>query len=536
MKGKHLLILLLLVAVLGYAGYHVQKGNQSSWSESSGSGSGGKVVDFQLNDVTHIQVKTASAGLNLVKKNEEWTVQERGDYPANFEQVSGLLRKLWDLKTVQEVKAGPSQRPRLELGEPGKGEGSGTLVELKDKEGKNLTALLIGKKHMRNSDAGPMGGMGGFPSGRYVAPFGDNTKISLVSETLEEIEPQPERWLRKDFVKIENPKSISLSGQTEAMRWTVTRESATADWKLADAKPEEELDKSKVSQFATLFSSPTFKDVLAADAKPEETGLDKPTTATIETFDGFTYVVKIGKLTNEAYPVQIAVSANLAKERTPGKDEKPEDKTKLDEEFKTKQKQLEEKLAAEKKFEQRAYLLEKYTVEPLLKDRAALLAEKKPDPATTSTPPAPGSAPTATTPPVSVTTPPVSVTTPPVSATTPPVAVPPPQPPPPAGSPPTAVPTTPPAKPPMEPAPANPPATAPPSATPPAPTQPSKPAPNPPAPAPPASNAPAPSPQPPSSPAPASPPPAPQNPPAQTPPAENPAPAAATTGDEPAKP
>jgi hypothetical protein len=41
----------------------------------------------------------------------------------------------------------------------------------------------------------------------------------------------------------------------------------------------------------------------------------------------------------------------LAKERQPGKDEKPEDKTKLDEEFKTKLKGFEDKLAAEKKLE-----------------------------------------------------------------------------------------------------------------------------------------------------------------------------------------
>ena len=38
-----------------------------------------------------------------------------------------------------------------------------------------------------------------------------------------------------------------------------------------------------------VFPSPSFNDVLAADAKPEDTGLDKPTVATIETFDGFRY-------------------------------------------------------------------------------------------------------------------------------------------------------------------------------------------------------------------------------------------------------
>jgi hypothetical protein len=150
---------------------------------------------------------------------------------------------------------------------------------------------------------------------------------------------------------------------------------------------------------------------------------------TIETFDNFKYVLKIGKLNGENYPVMVSVSADLVKERQPGKDEKPEDKTKLDEEFKTKLKGFEDKLAAEKKFEGRPYLIAKYTIEQLLKDRSGLLAEKKPEtppgatPPTSATPPAPG------TPPATSSTPakpaPVTVTTPPITVTTPPVAAPP---------------------------------------------------------------------------------------------------------------
>jgi hypothetical protein len=247
---------------------------------------------------------------------------------------------------------------------------------------------------------------------------------------MDDVDAKPERWLRKDFIKIENPKSIVMAGATDAMRWTVTRENATAEWKLSDAKPEEKLDQNKVSPAANALASPSFKDVLAADAKAEETGLDKPATVTIETFDDFTYVVKIGKLTNEAYPLQFTVSANLTKERTPAKDEKAEDKTRLDEEFKTKIKRLEEKLASEKKLESRIYLVEKFSVEPLLKDRAALLAEKKPETPPGGVPP-PASGVPPPQPPISVTTPPLSIP----SAASAPVPVPPPATPPPKATP-----------------------------------------------------------------------------------------------------
>ena len=163
MKGKQLLFLLLLVAVLGGIGYSLYRGNEHSWTGTSAGG--GKVLEFPINDVDRITIKEASGELTLLKKDDQWVVQERGQYPASFEQVSSLLRKLWDLKTVQEVKVGASQMARLQLIEPGKGEGAGTTVEFKDKDGKVVGGALLGKPHLRKSEGGPMGSLGGFPSG-----------------------------------------------------------------------------------------------------------------------------------------------------------------------------------------------------------------------------------------------------------------------------------------------------------------------------------------------------------------------------------
>ena len=52
-----------------------------------------------------------------------------------------------------------------------------------------------------------------------------------------------------------------------------------------------------------------FTDVLDPQAKPETTGLDHPSTATIETSDGFTYTLKIGKLKGEGYPMTLSIEA-----------------------------------------------------------------------------------------------------------------------------------------------------------------------------------------------------------------------------------
>ena len=127
---------------------------------------------------------------------------------------------------------------------------------------------------------------------------------------------------------------------------------------------------------AARFSSPSFSDV-AVGVKPEQTGLDKPNMLTVETLEGFTYTLKIGAKTNENYFLTMTVTAAPVKERTPGKDEKPEDKTKLDTEFTVKLKKLEEKLAQEKAFEPWTFLVPGWQVDPVVKERSQLLVEKK---------------------------------------------------------------------------------------------------------------------------------------------------------------
>jgi hypothetical protein len=392
MKGKQLTLVLVLLVVLGGVALFLHYRKSASWSESATT-SNGKVLDFPLNDVTQITIKEADAELNLVKKDDVWKVSERADYPADFEKVSALIRKLWELKPVQDVKVGPSQLARLQLTEPAQGANNGTLLDLKGAGDKRITALLLGKKLLREQDQ-PVAEGGGFAVGRYVMGHDGSNRVYLVSDTFEEIQMKPEQWLRRDFIKIENPKSIAVAGTTPAMNWKLVRGAVTSLWTLPDPKAGEELDNAKAAGAASAFVYGSFADVLAPDAPVTETGLDKPSTVRIETFDNVIYELKIGKLMGENYPVLISVQGEPPKERTPAADEKPEDKARLDQEFQTKRKQLIDKLAAEQKLPARPYLVVKATIDQVLRDRAALMVEKKPSPspaaASSSAGPKPG--------------------------------------------------------------------------------------------------------------------------------------------------
>jgi hypothetical protein len=227
----------------------------------------------------------------------------------------------------------------------------------------------------------PLGDFGdtGFPDGRYVKVGANSTTVAVISDAMANMEPKPEQWLNKDFIKVEKIRGITANFPVATNCWKLTRETETGEWKLADPKPSEQLDASKASSVSNPLSSPSFNDV-DVKSTPEQLGLDKPTVVTLETFDDFTYTLKVGLKTNDNYALALNVTAQLPKERTPGKDEKPEDKTKLDKEFKDKQQKLEEKLNQEKSLEKWVYLVSTWTLDPLLKERSQLLVEKKEEP------------------------------------------------------------------------------------------------------------------------------------------------------------
>jgi hypothetical protein len=410
MNRRQLLVLFILLVVLGTAALLVFKRSNAGWRSGSSGAAGEKVVTFPINEVASLAITQRGSTLHIAQKDGVWVVQERADYPADFDRVSRLIRTIWELKPVQEVKVGPSQLGRLQLTDPKPDAEGGTLLELKDKDGKRLAALLAGKQSMRQTESA-FGG--GFPAGRYVTPAGEGNRVSLVAESLDELDPKPELWLNRDFIKIENPSAIALSGTSPAIHWKIIRANENAPWKLADARPGEELDASKVSGLPGLFASTGFVDVLPPESKPEETGLDKPATAIFETFDGFSYTLKVGKLSGGNYPVLISVTANLPKERVAADGESAEDKAKKDADFQTRQKELSEKLGNEQKFTSRPYLISKYSIDQLLKERTQLLVEKKTEPA--------GSPPPSTAPGAAAST---AGTPPPEPATTPSVSAP----------------------------------------------------------------------------------------------------------------
>ena len=94
MNRKQLSLLIVLGAVLGLFGWLAAKKKAAPYQQST-QASGAKLLEkFPVNDVAQITIKQRQAELNLVKKEDAWVVRERGDYAANFSNISDFLRKL----------------------------------------------------------------------------------------------------------------------------------------------------------------------------------------------------------------------------------------------------------------------------------------------------------------------------------------------------------------------------------------------------------------------------------------------------------
>ena len=367
MNRKQLIFLLAALAVIGGAGLVLLNRNKESWAIPDARMGEKAVPHFPFNEVAAIYLRGGGSAVNLVRKNDVWRVTERGDYPADFHQISDALIKVRDLKVVQSEPVAASQLGKVRLAEPDTA-GGGLLAEFKDAQGKLLESMILGKVHVPEPKKGSP--FVPSPDGRYVLLRNDPQNALLVSDPLSILAPSPKNWLRKDFIKVEHVKSISKTTPDGVTAWKVSRETETSPWKTAGAKPGQNLDDAKMSGLANMMSVSIFMDVVP-NADLAATGLDKPTVATFETFDHFTYGLKLGGKDPEGNRY-IAVTA-MADLPAGGDDKTGETK------------KLQDKLKLEQSFASSVYIVGSWIVESLDRDLSQMMADKT-EAAETTTP------------------------------------------------------------------------------------------------------------------------------------------------------
>jgi len=371
---RQFFIAVAALAVLAVLGAAVVLSDRSAWTAADSRAGQKAIPGLRLSEVAEIAILNPAGELHLARGETGWSVRERAGFAAETDRIAALLVKLAELKIVQSEPLPESQRARLELLEPkDKAAGGGTLIELKDAKGGSLGRLLLGKKIVKSSPVASLSRGETEATGRYLTAGGEAGTMLAVGEPLTEVESKPELWLVKDLLRADGAKSIS-SSKDGRQRWSVTRETESADWKFAGSK--EKPDLQKATDLASSLGWVNLVDVVAEPAKAD-TGLDHAIVIKADTFDGISYTLTVGNKAGDNYYVRVAVAGEPRKTRTPAKGEKAEDTAKNDNEFEERRKKLIENVEREKKLERWTYLVAKNGLEPLLRDRPELMPEKK---------------------------------------------------------------------------------------------------------------------------------------------------------------
>ncbi len=445
--NKRQVIILWVIAIALGAAVATVKLTQKDTTKSATNRAPGQTLfeSFPATDVATVEIQGADASVTLAKKDGGWTVAQRDGYPAKASYVNEFLRTLAELKVTRGMEAGPSFAPRFGMDEAAtKAEDRGLTATFKDSAGKEIAKVSLGKNIESAANESPMGGA--MSVGRYIRNHADASGFYAISEMFPSISTEAPRWLADDFISPEKIKSITLGkkGKDETA-WKLSRDTEDAEFKLEGAAPAEVLDTTATTALKSLFSYARFEDVVPADKAAERADSTGKRSATIETFEGFTYTLSITPAkaaaapqpaadpanptppaTSETYLMTVTVAADLPKERKKEEGEKPEDAKTKDAAFTERLKTLTEKLAKEKALAGRTFEVSKSTVESLLKEREQLISKVTPPAADATTPKAgesvqklPGGfitppppaaeAKTATTPPIEAVTPPISI-------------------------------------------------------------------------------------------------------------------------------
>lgn len=389
MSLKQIFVVLAILA-LCIGGVLLVNSNKSSTVKAPPSALGSEPFKaLPVNDVTKFSITGAGDEVVVEKLEGQWTVTSRGGYAADFSKVSKLILGVVEVKVAEEVPAGASALARLELNDPGVdgvADGAGTVVKLSGEGGKDLAVFTLGKEYEGGMTSGPFGSFAN-STGRFMKK---GESVVIVSGTLPEAKADAADWLNKDFFKVQKVSRLEFNAETKEDSWVLQRGEATGDYALLMPAEDELLDKAKSGPLKNAFSSPSFKDVVA-DASDEVTGLSSGRSFKIETFEGFRYDVKLGKTTEEGdYYLTVSVEADFPTEYTAeepvvgeateaegdadAEAAKQAEEAKQEEEaFNKEVERKQEKLEKERALAGTVFVVNKWSVESLLKKRSEIL-------------------------------------------------------------------------------------------------------------------------------------------------------------------
>jgi hypothetical protein len=139
----------------------------------------------EMNTVTSLELHKggAAAVVTLRKQAGQWTVLERGDFPADVSKLRKLLLALGDARIIEEKTSNPASFPIIGVEDPTSPGAKGTQIDIVTANGKHI--VIVGK---------PAG------QGSFVRRGGENT--SYIVEPAISLETEPRFWIDSKLLNV----------------------------------------------------------------------------------------------------------------------------------------------------------------------------------------------------------------------------------------------------------------------------------------------------------------------------------------------
>ena len=383
--SKLQVIVLWAIAILLGLVVTVVKLTQGDPEQASTARKAGETLfeSFPADKITRVVIEGAQQTLTMEQSGDTWVLKERDNYPVDTTLVLELIRTLNELEITRPVEAGPALAPRFGMNpDADKEEEHGLEIGFFGKDKAELARVTLGKNIESNSGGG-IGG-GGMMVGRYIRNHADETGFYGTSEIFPAVNDEAASWLRDIFINPEKIQSVSVTADDSAdIEWHLSRQTEEAAFQVVGGKPNEVANASMANRLGNFLSYTRFEDVVPAEDVPKRSAKEGKRRAVIKTFEGFTYTLSLTPTVSSSdnYLLQVTVDAELPKARKKSEGESPEDAKKLDQAFKERRQQLQDKLNEAKFFEGRTYLMTRASIELLLHERKLMI--------TVAAPPAP---------------------------------------------------------------------------------------------------------------------------------------------------
>ena len=132
--------LALLFAIASYA-------SNNRWAPTKTSGTALLPgIAAHADRIAKVELNQGAKTLTLARDKENWTLADRGQYPAKRENVRALIVKLAEAETIESKTQNKDRLALLELEDPGAKDAKSRLVRLLDDKGAAIAEVVVGKK------------------------------------------------------------------------------------------------------------------------------------------------------------------------------------------------------------------------------------------------------------------------------------------------------------------------------------------------------------------------------------------------------